>query len=315
MKEKGSISLKIALITAIYVLFLFQSGAQITVTDIDGNVYNTVAIGTQLWMSENLKVSHYRNGDAIPEITDGTTWVNLTTGAFSYYNNFIGNNLIYGKLYNFHAVSDTRHLCPVAWHVPSEAEFNTLISFLDGENFAGGKLKETGTLHWNAPNGGASNETGFTALPGGFRWYVNGVFAGLSQIGQFWSSTQYNAEEAYNLQLNYDDATAPIGWNDKNEGYSVRCVCDFPANIDDNMEHMNNIRIWPNPFSDIVYCNHQGNGLIEIRIFDATGKCLFEMNTDSEQCEMNLQHLNDGVYLIQIISQNTSTKNILIKKQ
>ena len=149
-----------------------------TVTDIDGNTYQTVKIGDQWWMAENLKVTCYRNGDAIPNITDGTTWASLSTGAYCEYNNDINNVATYGRLYNWYAVTDSRNIAPAGWHVPSDAEWKQLEMYLgmsqseaDATGWRGtdegGKLKEVGTMHWNSPNTGATNESGFTALPGG----------------------------------------------------------------------------------------------------------------------------------------------------
>jgi uncharacterized protein (TIGR02145 family) len=138
-----------------------------TVTDIDGNIYHTVTIGTQVWMVENLKTTKYRNGDPIPNVT-GNAWAALTTGAYCWYNNDAATyKATYGALYNWYAVADSRNIAPTGWHVPTDAEWTTLTTFLGGESVAGGKLKETGTNHWTSPNTGATNETGFTALPGG----------------------------------------------------------------------------------------------------------------------------------------------------
>jgi uncharacterized protein (TIGR02145 family) len=129
-----------------------------TVSDIDGNAYNTVLIGTQCWTKENLKTSRYRNGGLIPNVTDGTAWINLTTGAWSYYNNDVSNNAIYGKLYNWYTtLGDT--LCPTGWGVPTDAEWTTLTTYLGGESVAGGKMKTIGTAYWESPNTGAIRST------------------------------------------------------------------------------------------------------------------------------------------------------------
>ncbi len=315
MRSILSITLKISILAIVLTYLPVDLCAQITVTDIDGNVYNTVAIGNQLWMKENLKVARYRNGDSIPYVSDGTIWAGMTTGGQSDYNNYSSYNLIYGKLYNFYAVTDSRHICPVGWHVPTQSDFTALVNYLGGESVAGGKLKESGSAHWYDPNLNATNETGFTALPGGFRWYVNGVFAGMSQIGQYWTSTEYNETEAYNLQLFYDDGTAPLGNNDKKEGYSVRCICDFGAGVGREDENLKDIQLWPNPFSDVVYFSNNSNSPFEIRIFDVTGKCVIEIHLETGTSMVNLQNLPEGVYVIGYGSQNTSTNNLLIMKK
>lgn len=152
------------------------------VIDIDGNVYQIVTIGTQVWMAENLKVTHYRNGDVIPNVTDGPTWAGLTTGAYCEYDNNVASVATYGRLYNWYAAVDTRNIAPDGWHVPSDEEWKQLETYLgmsQAEADAiglrgsdeGGMLKETGTSHWDSPNTGATNESGFTALPGGHRRY------------------------------------------------------------------------------------------------------------------------------------------------
>jgi len=144
----------------------FKTG---TVKDIDGNVYQTVKIGQQWWMAENLKVTHYRNGDAIPNVTDNKIWSSLNTGACCCLNNNENNIAIYGLLYNGYSVLDNRNIAPEGWHVPTYEEFKELIEYLGGEEEASGKLMETGTEHWNEPNTCATNESGFTMLPGSYR--------------------------------------------------------------------------------------------------------------------------------------------------
>ena len=140
-----------------------------TMTDIDGNTYTTVKIGDQWWMAENLKVTHYRNGEEIPNITDNTEWANLTSGAYCDYDNNPNNVATYGRLYNWYSIEDSRDLAPDGWHVPSRDEWQTMIEYLGGDGIAGGKLKESGTEHWLSPNEGATNESGFSALPSGMR--------------------------------------------------------------------------------------------------------------------------------------------------
>jgi uncharacterized protein (TIGR02145 family) len=160
-----------------------------TVTDYDGNVYQTVKIGSQIWMVGNLQVTHYNNGDVIPNVTDQTAWNGLTTGALCAYNNDQSNVTTYGYLYNYYVVADARGICPAGWHVPSQAEFETLSQTCGGDAVAGGALKEAGTTHWGAPNTGATNSSGFTALPGGGR--LTSGFVGLGGSVVFWTTTQF----------------------------------------------------------------------------------------------------------------------------
>jgi len=138
-------------------------------SDIDGNVYNTITIGTQIWMKENLKTTKYNDGSSIPLVTDNTAWINLSTPGYCWYNNDAATyKSAYGAMYNWYTVN-TGKICPPNWHVPTDTQWETLITYLGGKIIAGGKMKETGTAHWTSPNIGATNETGFTALPGGYR--------------------------------------------------------------------------------------------------------------------------------------------------
>ena len=141
-----------------------------TVTDIDGNIYHTVTIGNQVWMKENLKTTKYKNATNIEYIgSDGLVWQLNTTGAYAWYNNDSTWKYTYGALYNWSAVNSAKGLCPAGWHVPSDAEWTILTTYLGGANIAGGKMKETSTLLWESPNTGATNKSGFTALPGGYQ--------------------------------------------------------------------------------------------------------------------------------------------------
>jgi len=196
------------------------------VTDIDGNIYITTKIGNQWWMAENLKVTHYRNGEAIPNVTDDTQWINLTTGAYCNYNNDSTNVHTYGRLYNWYAVDDSRNIAPEGWHVPTDGEWQTLIDYLGGSSVAGGKLKESGITHWNSPNTGATNETGFSALPGGYRSGSSGAFGHIGINAYFWSSTEYGSSFAWFRNLGYGGSGMYRGNFDERGGFSVRCVRD-----------------------------------------------------------------------------------------
>ena len=191
------------------------------VFDLDKNVYNTVIIGTQTWMAENLKTTKYRDGTPIPNVTDMWAWTALNTGAYCDYDNEPTFSTTYGKLYNCYTVADPRSLCPMGWHVPSKDEWLTLAYYLGGQMVAGGKLKST-TL-WNSPNTG-TNETGFAALPGGYRRLV---YSGVGDHGYWWSSTGYSSGDFYSIvmQGGINDLILQFGDHDY-YGLSVRCVRD-----------------------------------------------------------------------------------------
>ena len=198
-----------------------------TVTDIDGNVYQTVKIGDQWWMAENLKVTHYRNGDAIPNVTDETEWVSLTTGAYCNYDNDVNKVATYGRLYNWYSVTESRNIAPTGWHVPTDAEWQTLVDYLGGDAVAGGKMKETGTTHWRIPNTGATNESSFSVLPGGYRCLEEEYeYESLGYTALFWSSTEDGSSRAWSRELHCDNSEVEHESYDKKEGFSVRCVRD-----------------------------------------------------------------------------------------
>jgi uncharacterized protein (TIGR02145 family) len=205
--------------------FTTQGGTTGTVTDIDGNVYNTVTIGTQVWMVENLKTTKYRDGTSIPNVTDNISWSNLTTGAYCDYSNTPSNSATYGKLYNWYAATNAHNIAPTGWHVPTDADWTTLTTYLGGEGVAGGKLKETGTTHWQSPNIGATNETGFTALPGGIRNY-NGSFDYIGSHGYWWSATESGAASAWLRFMGFSYSYVFSYGANKELGFSVRCVRD-----------------------------------------------------------------------------------------
>jgi len=189
------------------------------------NRTHSVTICSQVWMVKNLDVSKYRNGDDIPQVTDATTWANLTTGAWCYYENNTANGTVYGKLYNWFAVNDPRGLAPAGWHIPSQAEWVTLQNCLG--NDPGGKVKETGTAHWKTPNTGATNSSGFTALPAGGRSNSNGIFFGLGEGTTWWTSSELDATRAKAPFVDYNSTyLATPGYNFKTTGYSVRCIKD-----------------------------------------------------------------------------------------
>jgi uncharacterized protein (TIGR02145 family) len=199
------------------------------VNDIDGNAYNTVTIGTQVWMAENLKTTKYNDNSTIPLVTAASAWATLTTPSYCWYNNDAATyKATYGALYNWYTVdvasNGGKNVCPRGWHVPTDAEWTTLTTYL--VIYSGNKLKETGTTHWTTPNTGATNETGFTALPGGYR-DTAGSYYYVGDDGNWWSSTEYSAAHAWVRNMNYSNIDVGRYYNYKLFGFSVRCVRDF----------------------------------------------------------------------------------------
>jgi len=216
---------------------LYTPGAG--VTDIDGNLYQTIIVNNQEWMAENLRTITYANGDPIPNVTDDMQWQNLTTGAWAHYNNDSQYENPYGKLYNWYSVSDPRNVCPTGWHVPSDAEWTVLTDYLGGENVAGGKMKSTGTQYWLIPNQDATNESGFSGLPGGRR-YASGHFESVGEYGMWWTSTEHSVSNAFILFLGFAGAEAYVGGSfyNKEEGKSVRCLNNNTSSINELMPNI-----------------------------------------------------------------------------
>lgn len=197
-----------------------------TVKDIDGNVYNTVKIGNQTWMTKNIKTTRLNDGTSLELIKDASIWASLTRPGFCWYNNDAASYKgTFGALYNWYTVS-TGKLCPAGWHVPVDDEWGTLVSYLGGENLAGGKLKENSADFWVTPNTGANNESGFTGIPGGLR-YHDGVFHDFGFSGYWWSSTEYSESRAYFRYMDYEYSNVFRFDNLKKLGFSVRCLQDY----------------------------------------------------------------------------------------
>ena len=298
---------KTILLFTFLAFFAFQNKAQ-TVTDIDGNVYTIVTIGTQQWLGENLKVTHYRNGDPIPNITDDTQWGQLTNGAYCWYNNDIVNKSIYGALYNQYTISDAREISPTGWHVPTDVEWTTLITYLGGYSVAGGKLKETGTTHWQSPNTGATNDYGFTALPCGTRYKDGSLFLFIGQSGYWWSSTDMTDFDMYYLTT----VAGPQVTSD-NFGYSVRCVKDNSTGIGD-INYLNEIKIFPNPAYEGIKvdfsCKSQ---FAKLTINDLIGNIILQKQIEQGENVINISSLPKGMYIIEIFDTQIIMRKKLIK--
>lgn len=198
------------------------------VTDIDGNKYQSVIIGTQEWMKENLKVSKYKDGTSIPNVKENSQWCNLTSGAYSYFNNDASHNVTYGKLYNWYAI-DTKNICPTGWHVPSDADWSKLINFLGGEYRAIGKMTEPGKTHWerSVDQYQPSNSSLFTALPGSARNNEGcGFDSYIGRSGIWWSSSMRNSTNPATVEILLFESSIKYSAGSKSSGFSVRCLKD-----------------------------------------------------------------------------------------
>lgn len=209
----------------------FRTFNTLTVNDIDGNTYNTITIGTQTWLAENLKTTRYSNGDTIPYVPDYFLWGNipgwgsLGTGARSENINVTDFHSTYGWFFNWYAVNDKRNICPSGWHVPTDSEWTTLTLYLGGDIIAGVKLKESGTAYWAYPNLAATNESGFTALPGSHRPDGNG-YIDPGWHGFWWTATEYDLSQAMSCTMANGSISVSRGKDNKTSGFSLRCIKD-----------------------------------------------------------------------------------------
>ena len=211
-------------------IILWESEPEDVCEDIDGNVYETIQIGDQLWMAENLKVTHYNNGDAITHITNEEHWGSMDEGQYGVYDDEPTNANIYGNIYNWAVIGDIRGICPVDWHVPSDDEYTLLTDFLGGESVAGGKMKEAGLEHWNYDSDQisleATNESGFTGLPAGHRNTNSGDYIYMGFYGYFWSSTENGSDLAWRRYLFHYSSGVARDTFGKPNGFSIRCLRD-----------------------------------------------------------------------------------------
>lgn len=301
---------KSILLLAVLAFVSFKNQAQ-TVTDIDGNIYNTVTIGTQVWMKENLKVTHFRNGTLIPNITTGTAWSTLTKGARCYYNNdSVLYAPVYGALYNFFAVDDIANICPTGWHVATYDEWKDLRTFLGGTGEAGGKLKEVGTAHWKSPNSDATNSSGFTALPGNYR-YFGGAFYGIGVTGFWWSSTESSSSRADYFDLHYNDGAMNTFDAEKRSGYSVRCIKDNFTQIKDN-KVQEEIKVYPNPAFDQIFVTISKN-YSKMQVLNMIGNCVLQSDLNLGANAINISSLTKGIYMLRLTGAKGTYQQKLIK--
>jgi len=306
------------------ILFLSGSAASKaqTIADIDGNVYKTVTIGTQTWMAENLKTTKYNDSTSIPLVADTMVviivgrrparvplWMVVGSGAYCWYNNNLtAYKNVYGALYNRNAVN-SKMLCPTGWYVPGIDEWTILTNYL-GDSVAGGKLKENDTTHWHSPNTAATNESGFTALPGGYR-DGNGVYQDIGYQGVFWSSTIYYAggraprTNKY-VSISCDSSSVEYAKGSPG-GFSVRCIRGDVASSINNV-NSEEVIFYPNPATDRLYLKNNNYTNAEIMIYDLQGKKVLDRKLDSES--IDISNLNKGIYIVKLVCPG----KIIIKK-
>jgi uncharacterized protein (TIGR02145 family) len=311
--------MKKTLFLLLLILFSLPEVNAQTVTDIEGNVYNTIVLGSQEWMTSNLRTLHYSNGDVIPHNFSQSVWNNLTqfAGADYYDMDEVTNGSVYGVLYNWAAATDVNNVCPTGWHVPSRFEWMTLINFAGGSATAGGPLKERDTAHWNYPNFNATNFSGFTALPGGLR-HNTGGFQYKNESGYWWTSTQgiANTSFAFNVKMSYADAAVVQYESNQRGGFSIRCLKN--ANVETiELKDDLGISLQPNPANNevtLVTSNPEMQGAT-IRLYSLSGTLVLNDLMSGSTKTLDVSNLPAGSYVVTVehLAQIQHIKLVLVK--
>ncbi len=325
--NKKKAIIKLALLCFISLTFFSHNSRAQTVTDIEGNVYNTVTLGTQVWMAKNLKTTKYNDGTLIPNVTDSIQWYNLITGAYCNYNNDAGNADIYGRLYNWYAVN-TKKLCPTGWHAPSKNEWVILKDYLiaNGYNYdgttTGNKIGKSMafTTGWAfsdwvgyvGTNPETNNSTGFTGLPGGRRAASNGAFDNVGMSGYWWSSDSMVSGPASYWYLTYLSYSLISMGIYEQAGLSERCLLGSISHID-KIDNKVEIKIYPNPATNKITISIPSKATPDnyrIEILNIDGQIIRTNNNCGAETTLDLVNLSSGVYTIKV----KTDKEIAIQK-
>lgn len=278
-----------------------------SLTDQDGNKYKTISIGNRKWMAENLKTSKYRNGQTIPLISLGNNWQNLVSGAFCWYNNDSANyHCPYGKLYNWYAVTDPRNLCPSGWHVPTDEELNELETALGGSEIAGDRMKNAGNQYFTNLNETATNGSGFSGLPGGFRLgSAGGEFMVAGSNGFWWTSSLGFSNTAVFYNLVSDYGTLIRSNYIYRCGLSVRCVSDQTLTENRSLPALPAFRIFPNPFHDRLTIEiPEAESQVPYFLLDVLGKEIQKGWLQGGKNQISMGQLPEGIYYLKTGSQS-----------
>jgi uncharacterized protein (TIGR02145 family) len=284
-----------------------------TVMDFDGNSYNTVIIGDQTWLKENLKTTHYNNGVFIPTTLSGVPVD--TASLFQWAYNDDTNVNVYGRLYTWFALTNSQNVCPTGWHVPDNTEWVHLSNFLGGDTLAGGKMKETGVIHWLVTDSFVDNSSLFTALPGGFRGNPSG-FSQLRSVGKFWSTTPFGSSTfqrgfCYDLKDNDHQFLESVAV--ANCGLSVRCIKNASTNIH-TIEPEKKMQIFPNPSTKTINVPIENSEIVNCYIVGLDGKLMVEEHLSKGSNSMNVAALENGFYIIRIVYKAYTIEGKFIKE-
>ena len=303
--------------------FFSIKGKAQTISDIEGNIYDTVHIGSQVWLKENLKTTTYNDGSKIPLVRDSIAWINLTSPGYCWYrNDSLSNKNNLGALYNWYTVN-TSKLCPTGWHVPSNAEWHTLVLYLDPaaqdcycteSTVAANKLKQAGTTLWANGNTG-TNSSGFNAVGSGFRNYFDKNYEGRTTVTYFWTSTPFLPyTTVYHRWFSSDNGLIYEYYDKKIQGMSVRCIQDSPNDINENNKVIYNINLYPNPANDKVYIENIENQNLNLSIYNILGDAVILKKLEKGRNEIKINSLSNGVYMIEISGSKGAMKQKIIKE-
>ena len=291
--------MKIKILTLSYLFINTISILAQTVTDVDGNTYNAISIGNQIWLTENLKVTKYNDQVPISLVLDDASWSTQTEPAYCYYQGDIANANGYGNLYNWHVVNNAKNVCPSGYYVPSIADWEELITFVGGNAVAGGKLKEMGLEHWLDPNTGADNSSSFTLLPSGWRANNNGFYENLSYMAFVWSSTSVDAQSSSIILVGYDSPACYTSDSHILTGLPIRCLKDETASINENLNQQPMI-VYPNPAKNIITIESNQN--LEIEIFSVEGQKIKSFKLINNKTDIDVLDLASGVYILNALT-------------
>jgi len=322
--------------------FIFENQAQTTVTDVDGNIYNTVTIGTQIWMKENMRTAHYSDGTSVTKVTGDSNWDALTAvdKAYCWYNDDSTSYAnTYGALYTWAAVmngaagsslipSGVQGICPTDWHIPSDGEWTVLTDYLINNGYGyqgsgndiGKSMAETWGWLTNATSGNVGNDlasnnsSGFSALPSGYRNYAGGSSGNIGYSAIWWSATENTPNGPWYRGVFSDENTiSRIYYNHVEEGMSVRCVCNNIATQINKNSIERQFKIYPNPATDKVYIDCAGRQNIKIQLFNIIGNCVFENVLTYGANEININYLPAGIYNLRLTGSDETFRQKLIK--
>jgi len=319
------------------VVLLFEVGltrvqAQ-TVSDIEGNVYNTVTIGTQAWMKENLKTTKYNDGTAIPNLT--TEWGFATTGAYCDFKDIPANSTIYGRLYNWYAVDNNeaskmvsnggKNICPTGWHVSNDAEWTTLTDYLTNNGYgyqgsgddiaksmaATSGWKIYGILGTVGNDQASNNSSGFTALPSGSRSF-SGTYDLLEYYTYWWSSSEFSAEGGYYRSMFYNYAVVDRVPTYKRCGFSVRCIKDITTDITNLSTSI--IEVYPNPVSGILNIDYKNENFETVKILNSLGLQLTKEKVITPRQQIDFTKYSSGLYILEFVKESGEISRVKVVK-